>query len=132
MTALLLSGCTGAPERPAAGAALPPCGAFPNCVNSESGEGRQAIEPIAATVQQWRSLKAWLQAQDDWTITTDEADFVQAVATTPRMRFRDDVQLRFDEGAGVIHVRSSSRLGISDMGANRSRMEALRGWVEAN
>ena len=40
--------------------------------------------------------------------------------------FVDDVQLRFDEGAESIQVRSASRLGISDMGVNRKRVEMLR------
>ena len=132
LTALLLLGCTGAPEKPPSGAALPPCGSLPNCVNSESGEGNQAIAPIVASAPQWRALKTWLRSQDNWTITRDEANFLQAVATTPLMRFRDDVQLRFDEAAGLIHVRSSSRLGIGDMGANRARMEGLRARVESN
>jgi len=39
------------------------------------------------------------------------------------------VQLRFDADAGVIQVRSSSRLGIGDMGANRARVERLRQQV---
>ncbi|MEH6593675.1 MAG: DUF1499 domain-containing protein [Halioglobus sp.] len=74
----------------------------------------------------WLQLKQWMAEQKDWTITTDASDFVQAVVKTPLMRFRDDVQLRYVEDAGVIHVRSSSRLGIGDMGANRSRVEMLR------
>mgnify|MGYP001812209876 FL=1 len=126
LTALLLLGCTSAPEKPAAGAALPPCGPFPNCVNSENGTGGSAIDPIPASPEEWQALKNWLGSQENWTITSDEGDFVQAVAKTPRMRFRDDVQMRFDEGAGIIQVRSSSRLGIGDMGANRARVESLR------
>lgn len=129
LTALLLFGCTSAPEKPAAGAALPPCGPLPNCVNSENGEGGKAVDAIVASPAQWQALKAWLAAQPDWTITTDSGDFVQAVAKTPLLRFRDDVQLRFDADDGVIQVRSSSRLGISDMGANRARVERLRGQV---
>ena len=55
-----------------------------------------------------------------------EVDFVQAVVTTPMMRFRDDVQLLYNPQTDVIQVRSSSRLGISDMGTNRRRVESLR------
>lgn len=126
LLAIYLAGCTSSPDNPVSGAALPDCGAFPNCVNSEQSEGSQAIAPMNATIQQWQALKKWIATQDDWTITIDNGDFMQAVVKTPVMRFRDDVQLRFDEQAGVIQVRSSSRLGIGDMGTNRKRVEALR------
>jgi uncharacterized protein (DUF1499 family) len=46
--------------------------------------------------------------------------------TTRLMRFVDDVELLLDAPAGVIHLRSSSRIGHSDLGANRKRVEALR------
>lgn len=131
LTALLLHGCTSAPEKPNSGMALPPCGPLPNCVNSEDEEGGKTIEPIPASAEQWLALKTWLAAQEDWEITHVEDNFVQAVAKTPVMRFRDDVQLRFDESGGVIQVRSSSRLGIGDMGANRARIEFLRRKVAA-
>ncbi|MCX2980699.1 DUF1499 domain-containing protein [Halieaceae bacterium IMCC14734] len=123
---VLLFGCTSAPEKPAAEASLPPCGGLPNCVNSQIGEGSSAIEPLHATAEQWESLKRWLSGQKNWTITIASDDFVQAVVKTPLLRFRDDVQLLFDEQAGVIQMRSSSRLGISDMGTNRQRLETLR------
>ncbi len=129
LTAVFLIGCTSPPERPAEGNALPACGSTPNCVNSENGEGGQAVEPIAATRAQWQALKRWLAAQEDWTLSINESNFVQAVAITPRMRYRDDVQLRYLEDDQLIHVRSSSRLGIGDMGANRSRAEMLRQMI---
>ena len=123
---IILAGCTSAPEQPGADAVLPPCGMLPNCVNSASGTGGSAIAPLQATTEQWQALKRWLAAQDNWTITEDSPDFLQAVVKTPLMQFRDDVQLAFKQQAGDIQVRSSSRLGISDMGANRRRIESLR------
>ena len=126
---LLLIGCTSTPDLPGPGNALPPCGVLPNCVNSENGEGGQAIDPIKASPAQWQALKRSLAAQADWNVVTDNDDLLQAVVTTPTMRFRDDVQMRFDGAAGVIQVRSSSRLGIGDMGANRARIERLRALV---
>ena len=123
---IILAGCTSAPEQPGADAVLPPCGMLPNCVNSASGTGGSAIAPLQATTEQWQALKRWLAAQDDWTITVETADFVQAVVKTPLMQFRDDVQLAFKQQASDIQVRSSSRLGISDMGVNRRRIESLR------
>lgn len=131
LIAVCLFGCTSAPEKPNSGAILPPCGILPNCVNSQSGEGGKAIAALESTAEQWQQFKQWLHRQDNWTITTDTGDFVQATVTTPLMRFRDDVQLWFDEEAGLIQVRSSSRLGIGDMGANRKRIENLRGQLSA-
>lgn len=128
---MFLAGCTSAPDKPQAGASLPACGSLPNCVNSEHGAGGRAVAPLQATEHQWLQLKQWIAEQKDWTITTDASDFVQAVVKTPLMRFRDDVQLRYLEGAGVIHVRSSSRLGIGDMGTNRRRVEMLRAELAA-
>ena len=123
---IILAGCTSAPEQPGADTVLPPCGMLPNCVNSDSGTGGSAIAPLQATTEQWQALKRWLAAQDNWTITEDSPDFLQAVVKTPLMQFRDDVQLVFNRQADDIQVRSSSRLGISDMGANRRRIESLR------
>lgn len=126
LIAIFLFGCTSAPERPGTDAVLPPCGSLPNCVNSDSGKGGSAIAPLQATAEQWHDLKLWLAAQDNWTINVEEADFMQAVVTTPLMRFRDDVQLLYNPQTGVLQVRSSSRLGISDMGTNRRRVESIR------
>lgn len=126
---IILVGCTSAPEQPSSGAVLPPCGVLPNCVNSYSDTGASAIAPLRATTAQWQDLKVWLSQQENWSITEETSDFLQAVVKTPLMQFRDDVQLAFDPEVGEIQVRSSSRLGISDMGANRARVENLRTQV---
>ncbi len=126
VTALLLGGCTSPPGKPADMQVLPACGRLPNCVNSQSGRGVHAIEPIKATAEQWRQLKAWIAGQENWEISVDDDRFLQAVVKTPLMRFRDDVQLLFFPDARLIQVRSSSRLGISDMGTNAKRVETLR------
>jgi uncharacterized protein (DUF1499 family) len=123
---LLLGGCTSAPDKPPTMQALPECGWRPNCVNTQSGRGVHAGEPIRANAQQWQQLKAWIARQEDWQVTVDDGNFLQAVVKTPVMRFRDDVQLLFLPETGVIQVRSSSRLGISDLGTNARRVETLR------
>ncbi len=123
---LALGACTAPPQRPDTGEPLPPCGSSPNCVSSEETREDFRVAPLAATPQQWRALIATLRDRDDWSVTAEDDDFVQFVAVTPLMRYRDDVQLRYDAAAGLIHVRSSSRVGYGDMGANRKRVEALR------
>jgi uncharacterized protein (DUF1499 family) len=46
------------------------------------------------------------------------------------MGFVDDVEFTYDEKAGLLHVRSASRLGRRDYGVNRARVEALRSRIE--
>ena len=125
-TALMLAACVSPPKYPAAGIGLPRCGSLPNCVNSDSGQGSQAIEPLRATRSQWQGLQDWIGEQQDWSIVEDQGNFLQFTAVTPMMRFRDDIQLLFKPELEPIQLRSSSRLGISDMGTNRKRVELLR------
>jgi uncharacterized protein (DUF1499 family) len=123
---LLLDGCSSTPDKPATMQLLPECGYLPNCVNSQSGIGIQAVEPLRANAEQWQQLKSWISEQEDWEVMVDDRDFLQAVVETPVMGFRDDVQLLFLRDVQLIHVRSSSRLGLSDLGTNARRVETLR------
>ena len=123
---LSLAGCTSSPDKPLTRQVLPECGWLPNCINSQSGRGAQASEPIRANVEQWQNLKVWIATQQDWEITVDDGNFMQAIVNTPMMRFRDDIQLLFLPDDQVIQVRSSSRIGISDLGTNAKRIETLR------
>ena len=86
----------------------------------------QAVDPIKANDRQWQQLKIWITSQPDWEILIDDDYFIQGIVKTPLMRFRDDVQLQFDPDIELIQVRSSSRLGISDLGTNYRRIELLR------
>ena len=123
---LLLAACSSSPGKPQTRQVLPECGWLPNCVNSQSGRGAQASEPIRANAEQWQQLTAWIAQQEDWEITLDDGNFIQAIVKTPMMKFRDDVQLLFLPDDQLIQVRSSSRLGLSDLGTNARRVETLR------
>lgn len=63
-------------------------------------------------------------------ITRDPA-YLYATFTTSWLRFVDDVEFALDAPAGVIHVRSASRLGAEDFGTNRRRVEAIRSAFNA-
>jgi uncharacterized protein (DUF1499 family) len=64
--------------------------------------------------------------QQDWQIIEKGGTYVQAVVSTPLLKFSDDVQLLYLPEAQLVHVRSASRLGISDLGANAARVQKLR------
>ena len=123
---LSLAGCSNSPCKPQNPHVLPECGWLPNCINSQSGRGAQASEPIRADTEQWQILKAWIAQQEDREITLDDGNFIQAVVKTALMESRDDVQLLFLPDDQLIQVRSSSRLGLSDLGTNARRVETLR------
>ncbi len=59
--------------------------------------------------------------------TQSENDaYLAATFTSGFFRFVDDVEIRIDMEASLIHVRSASRAGYSDMGVNQIRVEAIR------
>ncbi|MFQ3323730.1 MAG: hypothetical protein ACI90U_001553 [Pseudomonadales bacterium] len=123
---LLLSACTSPPTQPAAEENVAPCGSFPNCVSSVNDSASSYVKPLPSTQKQWLELKQWIGKQAGWELMIDDANFLYVVVTTPTLRFKDDLQLLFINQQQLIHVRSSSRLGISDMGVNAKRVEALR------
>ena len=108
---------------------LAPCGRRPNCVCSRADAGeRHRVEPFAAAkdpAATFGRLKELLSSWPRTTFLTATDDYVHAVCRT-RLGFVDDLECRLCHSAEVIHVRSASRLGYYDMGANRARVEALR------
>lgn len=59
-------------------------------------------------------------------IVLEDDFYLWATFNTRIFRFVDDLELRMDKENGVIHIRSSSQVGYSDMGANRRRIENFR------
>ncbi len=107
---------------------LAPCPESPNCVCSEqvqSSDKEHFIQPIQADKALWAKFKAIIQEQGA-EIITDDGNYVHATFSTPVFHYVDDVELRFDEAASLIHIRSASRMGRSDFGVNRARVEKLK------
>jgi uncharacterized protein (DUF1499 family) len=113
----------------AAGKSLPPCPNSPNCVSSQATDASHYIAPFkikgdAATA--WAALKRALLAQHRTVITRETDDTLHAEATSLVFRFVDDIDAILDAKAGLIQIRSASRVGYGDFGVNRRRVEALR------
>ena len=71
-------------------------------------------------------LKAVVEAMPGAQVQRSEPGYLYATYTTPLMRYVDDVEFALDPAAGVIHVRSASRIGHGDQGLNRRRVEEIR------
>jgi uncharacterized protein (DUF1499 family) len=63
-------------------------------------------------------------------VVRHEGNYLYAEFKSKLLGFVDDVEFTYDEKAGVLHVRSASRLGRKDFGVNRARVEALRSVIE--
>ena len=116
---------------------LPRPSATPNSVSSQARlwpdhpQGEYAdIAPLAllrsdgpATIAKLRTL---LASEPGATLIDSRADYLYVQYTTRLLMFVDDVEFWFDPANEVIQVRSASRIGRSDLGVNRQRIEALR------
>lgn len=108
---------------------LAPCPASPNCVSSQADDAAHHIEPLTihgpvSTVL--LRLKIALSREPRMKIVTESENYLHVEATSLLFRFVDDVEFYVDTEAHVIHCRSASRVGYSDLGANRARMERIR------
>ena len=111
------------------GGRLAVCPDRPNCVSSQMSDPKHAVMPFRITgdaTAAMSRLAAVIEKQEGARIVTRRHDYLHAEYQSKLMGFVDDLELLADPAAHVIHVRSASRLGYSDLGVNRARVEALR------
>jgi uncharacterized protein (DUF1499 family) len=87
------------------------------------------IEPFKVTGDgsaEMTKLAAVLQAMPRTTIVQQEPGYIYAQCTTALLKFTDDIEFYLDKPAGVIQVRSASRVGRKDFSVNRARVEQIR------
>ncbi|HSW63303.1 MAG TPA: DUF1499 domain-containing protein [Dissulfurispiraceae bacterium] len=121
------------PENAAAASSeVPPklkrCPSTPNCVSSLAQTPRHKIEPLRmqqSAEKAMLTLKAVIAAYPRTKIITEMQNYIRTEFRV-NTGFIDDVEFLIDETAGVVHVRSASRLGYWDFGANRKRIEKIR------
>ncbi len=116
---------------------LAPCKHTPNCVSSQADADKDAghyIAPIriqGSARDTWAALQALLQSLPRVSLVANKGNYLYAEFASRIMGFVDDVEFLLDEKAGVIHVRAASRLGRSDFGVNRDRIETIRSRIAA-
>ncbi len=119
-----------APERTfaAPGGQLVPCPDTPNCVSSQAARERVRVAPFELgddPAAGFAALVELIAAEPGARIEARTDRYVHATFRTRHLGFVDDLELALDPAARVAHVRSASRIGHSDLGANRSRVAAL-------
>lgn len=101
-----------------------PCPSSPNCVSSdEKPENIYSSFPTLET--ELKSLDVFRTHLEKMgmEIHTTEPDYIYATATSKIFGFVDDIEIRLVDGR--LHFKSKSRVGHSDLGANRKRIEKI-------
>ncbi|MCB9060202.1 MAG: DUF1499 domain-containing protein [Halobacteriovoraceae bacterium] len=105
------------------------CPEKPNCVSSfaDPSDSEHYIKPIDAS-KYWDKAYTAIQSilQNDKVNFKKSEKYFYAEYVSTIFRFVDDVEFYFDEEKKIIHMRSASRIGHSDFGVNRERMEMIR------
>ena len=113
-----------APRAGLANGRLAACPASPNCASSEPGtDAKHAVTPLGRVT--WNALVRAVK-EAGGRIIRDDGHYLQAEFRSPLFGFVDDFEARRDAASGIVHVRSASRVGHSDLGANARRIARLR------
>ena len=117
------------PELGLVGGHLRACPDKPNCVCSETNSDDKVHAIAGFSASDWPALRQAIAAAGG-RIVQDDGHYLHATFTSRLFRFVDDVELHRDDVQGVVQVRSASRVGQSDFGVNRKRVEAIRGRLK--
>lgn len=111
------------------------CPSSPNCVCTQANDRDHQMPPLSfegTPEEAMRGLESALAAVPGVKVVDRGENYLHAEATSRIFRFVDDIELLVDPQQRVIHFRSASRVGHSDLGANRKRMERLREAFESS
>lgn len=108
---------------------LAPCPSTPNCVSSDATDPSHlaaAFQLAVPVTDGWRTARAAVVNLPRTRIVTETDDYLHAECRSAFFGFVDDLELHLRPTQGIIAVRSAARLGHSDFGVNRKRVENLR------
>jgi uncharacterized protein (DUF1499 family) len=113
---------------------LAPCPRKRNCVSSLAKGRAHRIAPIAAAgpldEAMMRAREA-IASTSGSRVVEIEGEYLRAEFTSRLFGFVDDLELLWNPAQEIFDVRSASRVGHGDLGANRRRVEALRERIES-
>lgn len=104
------------------------CPATPNCVCSEYPNSPGYVSPLEFTVsgdEAWAKINQAVKSMGG-NIMKEQTGYLHVSFTSSLFRYVDDLELRLDVQQQLIHVRSASRVGHSDFGVNKKRIDSIR------
>jgi len=107
------------------------CPNTPNCVSSYATDSEHTIAPLHYTSKHpLNVIQQYFSEHYRSTVVKKTPDYMHLIITSPTMRFNDDLEFLVDKENQTIQVRSASRVGYSDLGMNRKRIEQLRDYLK--
>lgn len=128
MAAILMSTASCATVRELPGADMS-CPGAPKCVSSQASDSSHYIEPFSfqdQPAQAMQRLKEAVLTLKRVTIIEEQPDYLHVEVRSLVFRFVDDVEFTLQPEPGLIQIRSSARMGYTDFGVNRRRVEKIR------
>ncbi len=107
---------------------LAACPQSPNCVSTQTDQPEKQMEPLeftGSTDQTREKIKAILESMPRTRLVTQSENYLHFEVRSLLMRYVDDVEFLIDPEKKQIDFRSASRIGYSDLGVNRDRMETI-------
>lgn len=131
---LAIAGCGagGANVRNSDGS-LAPCSSAPHCVSSIPSDEDHAVAPmhyVGSMEAAQRAMAKIIGNYGNGAVVENTRGYMRAEFTSPIFKYVDDVEFLFQEDRNI-QVRSSSRIGYYDFGANRKRIEEIRKAFDA-
>lgn len=100
----------------------------PNAVSSQTAD-RDKFVPAwpynGSKEQAKKNVIGMLKGYEGVRIAQVNDNYIHAIATSKRMKFKDDIEFYFNDAAQQIEFRSASRVGYSDAGVNRKRYDEM-------
>lgn len=107
---------------------LAACPGSPNCVCSHDTDPQHAITPLSYATEPDTALQRMVDIVGalGGKVVERRDGYLRAEFTSRLLRFVDDVEFYIPPTESIIHIRSASRIGYSDLGVNRQRVEQIR------
>ncbi len=107
-----------------------PCPETPNCVSSQATREDQKIDPLsfvgADRPTAYQVLSEVIDEMPRANVLVSRVDYMHVEFQSKWLTFRDDTEFSLSDTTSLIQVRSASRIGSSDNGENRRRVEEIR------
>jgi uncharacterized protein (DUF1499 family) len=104
------------------------CPPSPNCVCTIDSHPKKYMPPLSfstTAAEAQEALKKMILGMSRTRLLDERVCYLHFEFKTFWGGFKDDVEFYFDEESKEIHFRSASRVGYSDLGANRRRMNRI-------